>query len=1390
MQTRSFSRVFGPAKAIVKLLSSKNVKSADVLREVQLLRASMSPTMLGRVDSKDRLEFMIQLWTILLNLAEESEPSVYVSVCSAVGSLLFSIFPFFPYTTSESFSCVVREITTVTKASIVVISAFLNIVNSLSPVKIAEFLTKTPVLMHFSVDVSSFIQHLPDLIHLMEPLEVAFHQNLLRSLVSSFGRNPDHYFIDSVVNLIRLEPKILLDELLGYIDSNQLWETLLALGPKLLADETLFQMAGDSREAFVKVALDAIGNKDCQLVDFEQACNTLSNIIQRVDGEELAELRKRIAAAKLPDYPRHYKRFLLSLATSVDELVICDDDSRTLRAAKVASLSKFLQKSANAESLEIATRMVSDILENDSDDVLTSAIMLLNDCFPLLLSHNREATTAMLNEMIKRQNLSWVQNREILYCVMKIDCDVACSLIEGFDTVVIEKSLELCLSNSDELSQVAISCLKLYVNKENLHRTISKLMFIDVFDNHSAVKVIRVIDALYDGLRSSEFETLAKYVIEIVSLHDDPRVAGAGFGFLSNMGYLDVSIDVLNCCIDWIIRLQKSLTQCDSSISSPLKGKEDLPKLLNCIETDIIAVPICKLREEALKPLEACVKYFLSLTSTSDKRAIKFMDDLIFLFPEAILPRAIEYMSHIPNTFHHVVSMIANFTSSTRCAAVCCEFLCFAPPEFRSSAVPAIRSLIQYPKVNSGATIFSFYRFLNFSDSESDVDALLTEAKKRLSDVEIATIEAKLCAGDKGKLKEFTSKIPFSQWPINDDDFCMSLEALDEVFTVTDFDTIDFLHWKYIYEHMPMFNLLDFESYRQRHSQSLKKFETPVEKTETRTISITETKVAPQHPLLFSILRNEYVFGKFAAKSLLKFSKFRLEQDQFNQLFKDVMETRDADLIRIGIEYASRHGLSFDKQFLLENHMEIIRSSPSLMRALASHLTVQDVNLPAEVDLNSLDLKHFDWNSVAMCINGNHYVDLYLPNMHLKSATLIQLTKVLTDFPVSGDAIISFCAKHFHTILKSEKRLVSCLRLLRVAMITVRRSPLLFGKLYAFLDSESALVHMELSKLLLPIFVDVELNTGIIEWLEKANKISEVFCPYLTVMSVLYAYTKCPVNSLTDSMFTDILNRSFDVPSVLINVFTAIEALVKGNPDGWAMFTCVSLAFFAAAQKLHSLPLFDTKIDGILRLVIRRPEFQTHMGLFLPKICDVIFASRPNMPCFGGRMSVLTSLIPLFPPRFKPYAKFFETVLESPDKDPLSLSVVLDGYRWKIGRESNDDSAGAEMAIVMVKYASRSLIEFNRDENITAFMDCLWLPQCDFETAFTGIWKLSLLDFPILKVLVMMHIFKKRCTPSQVDMCKQMISCLYESFEDEKCPKAFELVFDDRPIDAVFMMCD
>ena len=68
--------------------------------------------------------------------------------------------------------------------------------------------------------------------------------------------------------------------------------------------------------------------------------------------------------------------------------------------------------------------------------------------------------------------------------------------------------------------------------------------------------------------------------------------------------------------------------------------------------------------------------------------------------------------------------------SSPKPRQPCFDFLCFVPKEFRIAAVPTVRFLIESPKVDSGAIVFSFSRFLHFSDVD-DADELLSRAKAR-----------------------------------------------------------------------------------------------------------------------------------------------------------------------------------------------------------------------------------------------------------------------------------------------------------------------------------------------------------------------------------------------------------------------------------------------------------------------------------------------------------------------------------------------------------------------------------------------------------------------------------------------------------------------------------
>jgi len=120
---------------------------------------------------------------------------------------------------------------------------------------------------------------------------------------------------------------------------------------------------------------------------------------------------------------------------------------------------------------------------------------------------------------------------------------------------------------------------------------------------------------------------------------------------------------------------------------------------------------------------------------------------------------------------------------------------------------------------------------------------------------------------------------------------------------------------------------------------------------------------------------------------------------------------------------------------------------------------------------------------------------------------------------------------------------------------------------------------------------------------------------------------------------------------------------------------------------------------------------------------------------------------------------------------------------WIIGHE-RDERLQIALAIAPVGYAFRFIAQAPVGAHVMSFTDAIWLPQCDFENSFTGIWKLALRDVSTLKPVLLLHAFSKRCSREQAAACRQMISCFYDSFDNADRFAALDQVLDGGPFGA------
>jgi hypothetical protein len=384
--------------------------------------------------------------------------------------------------------------------------------------------------------------------------------------------------------LIALNPAPLAGHLIEFIQFNSLHGLLLAFGPQLLADpQVRVMLKPDWVELFAEEALRVLGDTAATFGDFELACGTLAILAQTLSA--------RIRGRMLPSYPPHFKRLLLQLPSGFTAMELREDDPSSVQVAKLKALSRHL----NAVDDVDVRRKVLGIFAGRvgaRGEVFTALIDAIRESFDSVFGLDDQMLSTLLRGILEAKSRIWVQDSAILSLLSTIGQERGPQLIPDFEGVVIRHALEYAASPQDELVSAALRCLSTCAHNKNIEQIINCLWKFDVIDAACAFRFLRVLHTLLDVAGPSHFCQMAGLVCDIILFNvNDWQIAGNGFHFLRRINHFKAPQEVTNSCIDWIVRTYRALTQCDSTVASPVKS-EPLPTIITWVETDIVASDI------------------------------------------------------------------------------------------------------------------------------------------------------------------------------------------------------------------------------------------------------------------------------------------------------------------------------------------------------------------------------------------------------------------------------------------------------------------------------------------------------------------------------------------------------------------------------------------------------------------------------------------------------------------------------------------------------------------------------------------------------------------------------------------------------------------------------
>lgn len=1417
--------------------------STKLVKAVQTFRSKLSLKWLDLVlEDENPVECLKYVWLVLFKISTHEDATVRVSVYNAIGGLLFTMLPFSPHHIMNSFSEATQEYKITTRASICIVSSFLYICHFISPSDLEDFVTNTPVIPHFGVDVSSFIQYIPKFVRLMKPLDVQFHKVLLRSLLSSFGRKPNHDFVKSVVSLVALNPEVLIKDLMEFIISNSLNQTILAIGPQILLNDNIFELLSENYiSQFLDASLSVLSNTESILSDFEQACGTLSILCNRYKGEKLENLKEKIKKNTLQDdgltlkeYPKHFNRLLLQLPTPIEDLQINPNDLNSIKCAKINALVNYARKTDDRKPVLLMLSKLNDF--TPSGDVLTSLINSMQPLFPLLLQKNfdvenfrkeNKILSDLLRSILIRNDMTWLQKVSVLNLLLSIGIDLGNKLIEDFESIVIPLILEFACSPQNELSSVATSTLGQFVNLNNVSVVKSFLWSVNYFDPMSALPFIVILNIIADSLGHEELTEFCGIVCELIIFYpNEPEIAGNAFNFLEKCHfYEDVPNAVISACIDWITRLYLSITQNSSKVSSPLKN-EPLTPLISTVETDVVASDLLDIRFKLL-PLLYCYKFFISLKGILSPYCLLFTKELTRIFPDAIIPTLLNIpLANIKSDFAEMPEMICSILKSAKTletASDCCEFLFnFASNECLLSQKDLVQFFVKNPKVVDGKYLYQFYRFL-MKVNPSKSDELLSIITGKLDDVNLAIFEMKLGTFSIEKFKKFRETIKFEDWPETvlhffkehsklsseestekENDFDFMEELNDEQLAL-----LDFPHFSFFFHNKERF-IVDpqvYENYTKHHRHFLMKLEFHyVEKKFT--FKPLEEAISKEPTFLTQILNSLNNNGQITAtsdalvRSFFMHTKFRVTQKVIDDIIGQINSPQAATLL---VQYTDKFKFTVtDEQFL-----SLIRSIQKVEyneSEFESFLIVVAKKLSKE-KINEFEELLSDKKKTASCLDfpsslklwydADNYLnelrsELFLngEEVVIKSKKLRTFSKILSQSPkFDGNELFSFLSTvilpSIPTCSSSSKKLISILRVLNES-VTLHKKEVppqflkeLIEKITSLQSSSIPLVFHEFSMLFSVLF-EISEHTELFTFCESFDKVVTKTAVFIVPQSVaLSRYSDHLVsNRVTKSGLNDQL--SIEIPSQRLHVIRAIDTLLN-NRSYWPLMVQVLSNVVKTYQEFSNRPFFDQALVKFSTILSSDVNFESVRNVFTQKILPFFFVEprQPSFAVFAEAASVATQQIA---PPLPIYSSFIERIVKTKPIEPNAGHYYREFVQWLLKYEKDpvrrSDILLEELSVMQKIYAADPSIE-----NSEGLIEAIHQPSEGIDVILLLFGKVAVLNISRLQIVVLIHKYYRNASQEERENCRAIFESLSDSYGPETA-KAIKMVLDGKPFEA------
>ncbi|OHT02329.1 hypothetical protein TRFO_07152 [Tritrichomonas foetus] len=997
----------------------------------------------------------------ILQYTVHSDATVRVTAYSTLGGLLISITPFSAISFPGAFGEAIKDLEITPKLSIAIINMFMYLTRFTSPVFLEKYIIDVPVSFHFGVDVSEFIQFIPQTIKLMKDLPLELLRNILRSLICSCGRKPNAAFTSTIISLVELNFQPQMDVLMNYIQANDLDSAAVWLGPALLKDREVYnRLSPENRKLFFDYALKEFNRKPLNLCQFEHACKTCALFFRYTKGTPAYEVIKNsVMSALRNDYPPVYKVRMLFLPTPLEELTDNPNDGDSLRSARLNALATHFEDNLEtADPDKIAEMFVS--YQNSDNDLYCTFVDSFSRCIAEMIRHCKGETHLKLLEFIlKKKNKNWVHDEAVAHLIDSIETTPCVKVFPQFIDLALDRLLDFELSSNDRLVETSLESIKKFASYDILDNLINRIIRSDWHDEAVVARRFLLLNELALLFKTKLFSMFIRIGYESLFLFENITTLSHIFAFLSNIEIRNVPQEIITFSLRFIVThyeiyTRKELDKIGFNIPVPDKY------FLDTLDTDIVTNPTIN-HQDALMHMKNCYSFLLSHkpTEKNDIRSLFTISmHLVPIFDSFALSGAAS-LADDNREYEKMMFMLATetfkTTSNDEVAAECCKYFVKSNQKLPDIVMRSVANYLCDEGTKNPDLLFLCYILTDQSDHDLAMEHLpilkqrlppkeatillfkLTNVVSRLAinqfpdKYSIALLEYALSLGGEyqQKVQNYIETVSFTEWPLDDEEMNACIlkfikEYIKVKINIENMSELDEIHLRFVISHIELFDEKPILQYIQDNRDVFAKIDishTVLQPEPIFLLPLNEThtlKIASVAPLMDEGI---FVNSPSLVKSYFTFSKQKISETLFETYVENFKQTKNEEALAILLEYALRVNLnvkSFDNDiFFMDSTFQLtLRHLAKLhvpIQSLDSQIIERIENKLGKKIIPELILVENDLTIQSIIrIDPNYFIDYVLNQEIYKAHDFIPLFHLLNNIPFDSQKLIALSNKY------------------------------------------------------------------------------------------------------------------------------------------------------------------------------------------------------------------------------------------------------------------------------------------------------------------------------------------------------------------------------------------